>query len=101
VKPDVRGETEENAQKTQELLKKLPHEVLELYDNVGGEVHITDKKLTQHEELNDSSYKDMSVINSEEKVVSLKEHFVFAIGGREPSLIIHAEDYASHPASKE
>lgn len=101
VKPDVRGETEENVQKTQELLKKLPHEVLELYDNVGGEVHITDKKLTQHEELNNSSYKDMSVINSEEKGVSLNEHFVFAKGGREPSLIIHAEDYASHTASKE
>ncbi|QPS53436.1 hypothetical protein I6G54_28770 (plasmid) [Bacillus tropicus] len=101
VRLDVRSDVDENSKKTQELVEKLPHEVLELYKNVGGEIYITDKRLTQHEELSDSSHKDMFIVSSEGKSFPLREHFVFAKGGKEPSLIIHAEDYASHLSSVE
>ncbi|QEL82852.1 lethal factor domain protein (plasmid) [Bacillus sp. JAS24-2] len=93
VKPDYTSEKKEMAQQTEQMLEKIPHEVLEMYDKIGGKIYITDKELTKQDELKNLSEKEKNVIDSNGKPASLDSRFVFAKGGKNPALIIRIEDY--------
>ncbi|AYB37557.1 anthrax toxin lethal factor-related metalloendopeptidase [Brevibacillus laterosporus] len=102
VTTEVKSEEEQRLQDTQELLKKLSPEVLEMYEKAGGKIHLTDKRIIENPTLRDISEKEKQIKDSEGNEVSLDSHFVFSIGGKNPALIIHTEEYSdSHSKSKE
>ncbi|RFB32429.1 anthrax toxin lethal factor-related metalloendopeptidase [Brevibacillus sp. VP] len=102
VTTEVRSEEEQRLQDTQALVNKLSPEVLEMYEKVGGKIHLTDKSIAENPTLRDLSEKDKQIKDSEGNEVSFDSHFVFSIGGKNPALIIHTEEYSeSHSKSKE
>ncbi|MCG7317698.1 anthrax toxin lethal factor-related metalloendopeptidase [Brevibacillus laterosporus] len=102
VTTEVNSEEKQRLQDTQELLKKLSPEVLEMYEKAGGKIHLTDKSIAENPTLRDLSEKDKQIKDSEGNEVSLDSRFVFSIGGKNPALIIHTEEYSeSHSKSKE
>uniref|UniRef100_UPI00037CAB00 ADP-ribosyltransferase n=1 Tax=Brevibacillus laterosporus TaxID=1465 RepID=UPI00037CAB00 len=102
VTTEFNSEEEQRLQDTQALLKKLSPEVLEMYEKVGGKIHLTDKSIAENPTVRDISEKEKQIKDSEGNEVSLDSHFVFSIGGKNPALIIHTEEYSeSHSKSKE
>ncbi|MBG9796682.1 anthrax toxin lethal factor-related metalloendopeptidase, partial [Brevibacillus laterosporus] len=94
VTTEFNSEEEQRLQDTQALLKKLSPEVLEMYEKVGGKIHLTDKSIAENPTLRDISEKEKQIKDSEGNEVSLDSHFVFSIGGKNPALIIHTEEYS-------
>ncbi|OAJ75335.1 lethal factor domain protein [Brevibacillus sp. SKDU10] len=102
VKAEGNKEDERRLEDTQALLKKLPPEVLEMYEKVGGKIHLTEKSIAENPLVEEISEKDKNLKDSEGNEVSLDSHVVFSIGGKEPALIIHTEEFSdSHTKSKE
>ncbi|AIG27266.1 lethal factor domain protein [Brevibacillus laterosporus] len=102
VKAEGNKEDERRLEDTQELLKKLPPEALEMYEKAGGKIHLTEKSIAENPLVEKISEKDKNIKDSEGNEVSLDSHVVFSIGGKEPALIIHTEEFSdSHTKSKE
>ncbi|GIN99857.1 hypothetical protein J5TS2_05260 [Brevibacillus halotolerans] len=102
VKAEGKKEDEQRLEDTQALFKKLPPEVLEMYEKVGGKIHLTEKSIAENPLVEEISEKDKNLKDSEGNEVSLDSHVVFSIGGKEPALIIHTEEFSdSHTKSKE
>ncbi|AYK08665.1 ADP-ribosyltransferase [Brevibacillus laterosporus] len=102
VKAEGNKEDERRLEDTQELLKKLPPEALEMYEKAGGKIYLTEKNIAENPLVEKISEKDKNIKDSEGNEVSLDSHVVFSIGGKEPALIIHTEEFSdSHTKSKE
>lgn len=102
VTTEVKSEEEQRLQDTQALLNKLSPEILEMYEKAGGKIHLTERSIAENPTLRDISEKEKQIKDSEGNEVSLDSHFVFSIGGKNPALIIHTEEYSdSHSKSKE
>ncbi|CCF17048.1 lethal factor domain protein [Brevibacillus laterosporus GI-9] len=102
VTTEVKSKEEQRLQDTQELLKKLSPEVLEMYEKAGGKIHLTDKRIIENPTLRDINEKEKQIKDSEGNEVSLDSRFVFSVGGKNPALIIHTEEYSdSHSKSKD
>ncbi|OAJ75309.1 hypothetical protein AYJ08_04765 [Brevibacillus sp. SKDU10] len=102
VKTEGNKEDEQRLEDTQALLNKLSPEILEMYEKVGGRIHLTENSIAENPIVKGLSEKDKNIKDSEGKEVSVDSHFVFSIGGKNPTVIIHTEEYSeSHTKSKE
>ncbi|WP_242318978.1 ADP-ribosyltransferase [Bacillus cereus group sp. BfR-BA-01349] len=100
VKPDILRENEDRIQSTRAVLEKLPHEVLGIYEKGGGVIHVTDKRLTKHKEL--QGLEEQVMKDSSGKPIPLASRFVVRKAGGKPTIVIRIEDYAeSHTKRKE
>ncbi|QIC05438.1 lethal factor domain protein [Brevibacillus sp. 7WMA2] len=96
------SEDKQRLEDTQALVNKLSPEILEMYEKVGGKIHLTEKSIAENPIVKGLSEKDKNIKDSEGKEVSIDSHFVFSTGGKNPTVIIHIEEYSeSHTKSKE
>ncbi|MDN9012762.1 ADP-ribosyltransferase [Brevibacillus laterosporus] len=96
------SEDEQRLEDTQALLNKLSPEVLEMYEKVGGKIHLTENSIAENPIIKELNEKDKNIKDSEGNEVSVDSRFVFSIGGKNPTVIIHTEEYSeSHTKSKE
>ncbi|UKW64629.1 anthrax toxin edema factor (plasmid) [Bacillus anthracis] len=94
VKTEFTNETLDKIQQTQDLLKKIPKDVLEIYSELGGEIYFTDIDLVEHKELQDLSEEEKNSMNSRGEKVPFASRFVFEKKRETPKLIINIKDYA-------
>ncbi|MBU4642187.1 ADP-ribosyltransferase [Bacillus toyonensis] len=92
VKTEVKEEGVAKKEAVETLLKTLPIDMLEMYEAVGGKIVIVDGKITESDELKNSTERQIKNIDGE--LVSLDQHSAYAKGGTDPVIVIQAsEDY--------
>jgi hypothetical protein len=87
VQVEVKDEGAVRKEVTESLLKDLPPEFLEMYDNIGGKIRIVDGNLAEQPGL-----KGLTATDINGKEVSLDDYYVHTIKGPHPVLEIQASD---------
>ncbi|WBO93185.1 hypothetical protein AVT_27410 (plasmid) [Bacillus tropicus] len=92
IKVDVKTEAVVKKEAVETLLTRLPVNILEVYHAVGGKIVFVDGDITKADVLKGMTEKQTKDIDG--NIIPLDQHYVYAKGGTEPTLVIQAsEDY--------
>ncbi|MGH0945027.1 ADP-ribosyltransferase [Bacillus mycoides] len=98
VKVEIKEESVAKKEAVESLLKRLPVDILKLYEAIGGKFVLVDGDIKKSDELKD--VKEIQTKDSEGNTVPLNQHYVYAKGGTDPVIVIQASEDYEHQSKK-